>query len=108
MAEMIEYLMALGVFVATVGITTILYLKHQYTYWKRRNVPFLEPQFPFGNLKGAPRGIGIGKISYDFYHEFKKTGTKIGGKLMQKFSYILDSTVFFRGLYWFRSCVGAQ
>lgn len=68
------------VFITTVILVTLAYLKYQYQYWKKKKVPYLEPKFPFGNLKGFPKGIGIGKISYDFYHEFKKTGSKLGGK----------------------------
>lgn len=78
--EMADYLTSFLVFVTTVIVVVITYLRHRYRYWKNLNVPYLEPKFPFGNLKGFPRGIGIGKISYEFYHEFKKTGTKIGGE----------------------------
>lgn len=77
---MADYLTALIVFFATACLITISYLKYQYLYWKRKKVPYLEPTFPFGNLKGFPKGIGIGKISYEYYHEFQKTGTKIGGE----------------------------
>lgn len=28
-----------------------LYLKYAFSYWKRRGVPYLKPQIPFGNTK---------------------------------------------------------
>ncbi|XP_038107240.1 probable cytochrome P450 6a14 [Culex quinquefasciatus] len=31
--------------------SAILYVKHKFTYWSRRNVPFPEPNFPYGNFK---------------------------------------------------------
>lgn len=78
-----DYLTSFLIFTATIVLVTYSFLKLQYRYWKQRNVPYLEPKFPFGNLKGFPKGIGIGKISYDFYHEFKKTGSKLGGKCLE-------------------------
>lgn len=33
--------------------TAYLYLKRAFSYWKRRNVPYVEPIFPFGNLKNV-------------------------------------------------------
>lgn len=77
---MADYVTAFLIFITTVTLVTMGYLKYQYQYWKKKKVPYLEPKFPFGNLKGFPKGIGIGKISYDFYHEFKKIGAKLGGK----------------------------
>lgn len=39
----------LGILVALVCVT-VAYLKWSMTYWKRMNVPYSEPKFPFGNL----------------------------------------------------------
>lgn len=77
---MTDYITTFLIFVTTVTVVIVSYLKYQYQYWKIRNVPYIEPKFPFGNLKGFPKGIGIGKISYDFYHKFQENGTKLGGE----------------------------
>lgn len=46
--------MGLGFDILAVAITfcIVLYTWFQwsYQYWKRRNVPYLEPSFPFGNI----------------------------------------------------------
>lgn len=34
----------------TLVATIYLYVKKQFSYWKRRGVPFVEPSFPFGNF----------------------------------------------------------
>ncbi|GAB0100900.1 hypothetical protein DMENIID0001_169980 [Sergentomyia squamirostris] len=39
--------------IATCALGIHLYIRHIYSYWSRRNVPFAKPTFPFGNLKGA-------------------------------------------------------
>lgn len=41
------YLIAL---VATLIASVYLYVKQSFSYWKRRNVPYVEPVFPFGNF----------------------------------------------------------
>lgn len=62
--------------------TTILlfYMKRQLTYWKKRNVPYLEPTFPFGNLDNPIANKKSTGIQFkDFYDQFKKMGVKCGG-----------------------------
>ena len=68
-----------GVFVA---LTVILigYYKWSYQYWKRRNLSYLKPRIPYGNLSSPVRrkehlGVTIQKI----YNEMKKKSWKHGG-----------------------------
>nr|CAI5817457.1 unnamed protein product [Callosobruchus analis] len=64
-------------------VLAVLYVQYCYSYWKRRNVPYLDPQFPLGNHNTLfPRGISIGNISRNFYQEFKQKGVKLGGVYM--------------------------
>jgi cytochrome P450 family 6 len=45
-------------------------------YWRKRNVPYLEPRIPFGNMEEVIRGrklVGIG------FKEMKRRGWKRGG-----------------------------
>ena len=48
--------------------TLYLYIKHIYTYWKRRGVPYLEPTIPFGNFGPLVRKVrSIGQNIHDLY-----------------------------------------
>ncbi|KAI4462849.1 cytochrome p450 [Holotrichia oblita] len=61
-------------------IILLFYMKRQLTYWKRRNVPYLEPSFPFGNLDNPITNKKSTGIQFkEFYNEFKKMGAKCGG-----------------------------
>jgi cytochrome P450 family 6 len=44
-------LLDLVVLVACVLTVVYAYFKWSFTYWKKRNVPYIEPHFPFGNFK---------------------------------------------------------
>ncbi|VEN45319.1 unnamed protein product [Callosobruchus maculatus] len=64
-------------------VIAVLYVQYCYSYWKRRNVPYLDPHFPLGNHHTMfPKGISIGNISRQFYQEFKNRGVKLGGVYM--------------------------
>ncbi|CAH0551616.1 unnamed protein product [Brassicogethes aeneus] len=64
----------------TVGFLIILYFKYAFTYWKRKNVPYIEPKFPLGNLKSyVLRSYVPGPDSAEYYNELKSRGHKFGG-----------------------------
>jgi cytochrome P450 family 6 len=66
--------------VVAVLVVTIAFWKWKYQYWKRRNVPYLEPRIPFGNLTDVIRGKKfIGITLKDIYEEMKTRGWKHGG-----------------------------
>ncbi|CAH1154528.1 unnamed protein product [Phaedon cochleariae] len=70
----------IAILFASVAILATLFVKYKYGYWKRRNVPYLEPTFPTGNNKRFfPKGFAIGQLSQYFYDEFKARGLKMGG-----------------------------
>lgn len=57
--------------------TLYLYVKHTYSYWKRRGVPYLEPSMPFGNFGPLVRKVrSIGQNIHDLY--FKTTEPIVG------------------------------
>lgn len=65
----------------TLLLATRAYIRYVYSYWKRRNIPYLEPKFPFGNNDSIiPKGISIGIISKKFYKQFKEMKHDVGGK----------------------------
>jgi cytochrome P450 family 6 len=54
------------------------YFKVSFTYWKKRNIPYVAPVFPFGNFADAlffrkP----IGRVHEEFYKKLE--GEKYGG-----------------------------
>ncbi|CAG9833531.1 unnamed protein product [Diabrotica balteata] len=73
----------LVILVATIVLSATVYIKYRYSYWKRRGIVQLTPQFPFGNHGSKlPRGLSIGAITKRFYDEFREQGLKLGGVYM--------------------------
>lgn len=53
-------------------ITAFYYLvKRQYSYWERRGIPYIEPEFPFGNAKIISRTMHASLAMKKFYDELK-------------------------------------
>ncbi|CAG9858344.1 unnamed protein product [Phyllotreta striolata] len=66
--------------ISTIAIIIYLYVKHQYSYWKRLGVPQLKPTFPLGNYQFAlPKGLQMGAYTDHYYRAFKKMGAPYGG-----------------------------
>jgi len=55
---------AVATFVAIVLTIAYIYFKHQYSYWKRRNVPFVPPSIPLGNMSTKSH---IGQVAKNVY-----------------------------------------
>jgi cytochrome P450 family 6 len=76
-----EILSWLSVLFSTVVILTgalYLYLNVAFFYWKERNIPYLRPTFPFGNLGDLLTGRkSMGETYADVYR--KMNGMKFGG-----------------------------
>lgn len=54
--------------IAILIATLYFYIKHIYSYWKRRGVPYLEPSIPFGNFGPLVRKVrSIGQNVHDLY-----------------------------------------
>ncbi|RZB40992.1 cytochrome P450 6a17, partial [Asbolus verrucosus] len=71
--------MLVGVVIA-LFITVIFYYKWTYQYWRRKNLKYLEPQMPYGNLTNlVHRKEHIGLTIKRFYDEMKTKGWKHGG-----------------------------
>lgn len=80
---MAEILISLTIFALTSLITIVLYYKWSFTYWKRRNVPFIKPTIPFGSSENPfNRKQFIGQRIKKRYDEFKSLGHKHGGVYM--------------------------
>lgn len=56
------------------------FLKRSLSYWKRHGVPYIEPEFPWGNSKGLfKQELSFGEQVAKFYNEFKSRGLVGGG-----------------------------
>ncbi|CAG9764242.1 unnamed protein product [Ceutorhynchus assimilis] len=63
---------------AFIGI--FVHYKHSYQYWKKKEVPYLEPTFPYGNnLYLFPLASTFAGESKVWYDQLKAKGHKFGG-----------------------------
>lgn len=59
--------------VGLLSIATLIYwyFKVAYSYWKSRNVPYLEPSFPYGNIKDFGKKVHSSRAMQDIYTQLK-------------------------------------
>lgn len=63
--------------VAILFASVYIYLKHLFSYWKRKGVPFIEPSIPFGNFGPfIMQKRSFGQNLHDLYHS---SNTPISG-----------------------------
>jgi cytochrome P450 family 6 len=71
-------LLEVGTLLTFILALVYIYFKWSFTYWKKRNVPYIEPKFPFGNLLDVfLTRKTFGEIVADIYNKFE--GHKYGG-----------------------------
>ena len=81
-------LLEVGTLLTSTVAVVYIYFKWSFTYWKKRNVPYIKPKFPFGNLLDVIfTRKTLGDIIEDVYNKFE--GHKYGG------TYIFTSPRFF-------------
>lgn len=66
-------LLLLSLLSATVG-SIYLYIKFKFSYWANKNVPYIEPQVPFGNINGIGKKIHSSQLMRNFYNDLKGKG----------------------------------
>ena len=60
--------------------TAIVYYKWKYTYWKKKNLPYLQPTIPFGNLQSLVTTTdSLGMVLKRLYEELKRKNHPHGG-----------------------------
>ncbi|CAH1181322.1 unnamed protein product [Phyllotreta striolata] len=70
------------IFYVVISLVTaiFLYFKWKHSYWKRKNVDFLEPEFFFGNIGDVFRNKQHRtNLFAGYYRHFKSRGQKFGG-----------------------------
>lgn len=55
------------------------FVKRKYSYWKDMGIPFEEPSFPYGSIKGIGKVFHPSMIMTRIYHKFKSAGTPFVG-----------------------------
>ncbi|XP_069672102.1 probable cytochrome P450 6a14 [Periplaneta americana] len=82
MAVIFESLLLYAGVIAVCTLTAIyFYFKRSWTYWKKRNVPYVEPTFPFGNFSDIVlQRKSIGEVFKKLYDQLE--GNKYAGTYM--------------------------
>lgn len=73
--DLIGYIVILIISIATL---VYWYFKVSFSKWKKRNIPHVEPSFPFGNMKGFGRSIHASHALQKIYNQLKGKD-KLGG-----------------------------
>lgn len=62
------------------GIVGILYLymKNVYSYWERKGVPYIKPEFFYGNSREIGKTKPFSQVFAEFYQEYKKKEKFVG------------------------------
>lgn len=71
---------ALQILTFLVGISLFAYylLHRRFTYWERRNVPHIKPEFLYGNARGVGKTISSGDVFANTYFKLKNKGPVAG------------------------------
>lgn len=77
--QVLSFLISLFSFAAAIFALVYLYFLYNFTYWKRKGVPQIEPKFPLGSSNVSSTGLNMGAVTADFYKEFKQRGCRYGG-----------------------------
>lgn len=72
---------AFEIFVSLLAIVglAIYFVKRKYSYWKDMGVPYEEPAFPYGNLKGSGKIYHFSTIMTRAYNKLKPSGAPFCG-----------------------------
>lgn len=62
-----------SIVIGFLSIATLIYwyFKTSFSYWKKRNVPYVEPVIPYGNIKGVGSKEQLGIIMQKIYNQLK-------------------------------------
>ena len=58
---------------------SVYLIKRKFSYWKDMGIPYEEPVFPNGNLKGVGRELHISTIMDRLYYSLKSVGKPFVG-----------------------------
>lgn len=65
--------------IAIIGVTLFIDFKIKFNFWKTKNVPFMEPIFPLGNITDIMRSeVHFGYLIKNIYNQMKRHGDYCG------------------------------
>ncbi len=84
------FLILIAFFIGLLSVVYVL-LSKKLNYWKNRNVPYVEPEFIYGNSRGISKDYHPGEFWREMYRKLKPQGP-IGGAYMylKPFAVITD------------------
>lgn len=62
-------------FLLAILIASYLFIQRKHQYWKRFKVPFVEPEFFYGNSRGIDKEYPSGFFFRDMYLKHKSKGS---------------------------------
>lgn len=71
-------LLIIGLIIITISITVYLYVRLKLSFWKIRGIPFVQPVFPYGNLKNVGVKYHTCEVLNQYYSTFKNKLPMIG------------------------------
>lgn len=66
-----SWLYSIAIVLISIVTAIYIYFKHAFNYWRSRGIPFEEPMFPFGNIKGFGITQHHSIITQRIYDQFK-------------------------------------
>lgn len=69
-----EYFTPINIICIAIVVFVYFYLKQKFSFWKRTNMPYIQPSFPYGNLNGFMSKARIADKVAEFYSELKGKG----------------------------------
>lgn len=76
--NMSEVILSIGIIIFTIATVIALFYKHQFSYWRKRNVPHFPAVFPHGNLAGVGRIKCAAEVISEIYHAFRNNNVIVG------------------------------
>uniref|UniRef100_A0A182S591 Uncharacterized protein n=1 Tax=Anopheles funestus TaxID=62324 RepID=A0A182S591_ANOFN len=71
MELVVASLVSLGAILATFCLGVYLFVTRKYSFWRAHNVPYVEPELPYGNFKEMGKSIHPAHLSQRFYEQYK-------------------------------------
>jgi cytochrome P450 family 6 len=67
----------LSLFLAIIALL-VFWIRKKFSYWHDRGFDYIQPEFPFGNLRGVGSKFNFGQLSREYYERYKSKSWAIG------------------------------
>lgn len=77
---LLEIFLEVFLFLFGAAVLIYLYFQYNYTHWKKKGVPFIQPIFPFGSAKDLyEEKLSLGEFGAKMYKDLKEKTSSFGG-----------------------------